>query len=117
MVRNRTCTEVNISGIAHVAMKRHTGARWPSESRAPAPEAHLPGIGARSAFLTTAAGKVNYFAFHFWKFGPELTCLRAYHAKGVEYSEMATLAPSLEVLRVKETSCSSKEVILVKIHW
>ena len=70
MVRNRTCTEVNISGIAHVAMKRHTAARWPSESRAPALEAHLPGIGARSAFLATAAGKVNYFAFHFWKFGP-----------------------------------------------
>ena len=25
--------------------------------------------------------------------------------------------PSLKVLRVKETSCSSKEVTLVKIHW
>ena len=50
--------------------KRHRAARLPSKSHAPAPEAHFPGIGTRSAFLTTAAGKLNYFAFHSWKFRP-----------------------------------------------
>ena len=117
MVRHRTCTEVNVSGIAHVAINvteqqdgRQKVALW---------LLRLIYLELALALHFSPLQLERSTTLHFITGSSDLNSHVCAHTmlKVLSTQKWLLWPPSLKVLRVKETSCSSKEVTLAKIHW